>query len=280
VSVTVGYLILAHQRPGQVLRLLQTIRAQTDDPIIVHVDRKRRGIFAPFESSMCRLGRVRLMSTRRVYWADYSIVGALLDGLRVLLDDPAVTHIKHLSGQDYPIKPLALWQAKLKNAVGLSFLDHERLPYAGWGKRGGLDRIHHAFLRPFALGPRHLRVRLPGTRKLPGISFFGGSAFWCLARAHAAFALESRELQDFFRSALFADEHFFHTALLNSPFRGEVVDEELTHTIWETNAGSPRVLSSKDYGTLAASPCYFARKFDEDADAAILDSLDRDLGVT
>src|SRR5438105_3844512 len=111
--MSVGYLVVAHRGPTQVLRLLAAIRKQSDGPIAVHIDLKARQSFRPFQAPMQQLGRVLILSTRRVYWADYSIVAAVLDSLAAFLSRyPEVAHVKHLSGQDYPIKPLSVFEQK------------------------------------------------------------------------------------------------------------------------------------------------------------------------
>ena len=279
--MSVAYLILAHRSPAQVLRLVNVIRAQSDSPVIVHVDRKSRGEFQPAALRMAGLDRVRLVSELRVYWSDYSIVDALLHGLRVLLEAfPDVTHVKHLSGQDYPIRSLGNFEQRMRSHPCASIMDYERLPFSGWGEAGGLERIRYQHLRPgLAFGNRPLR--LPIRKRLPpGIDFFGGSAFWCLSRSHAAFVLgHTRELQRFFRGTAFADEHFFHTALLNSPMRDEIVDEELTYTKWASGPTSPQVLTTDDHADLTRSGRFFARKFDVERDSLILDRLDHDQGL-
>lgn len=43
-----------------------------------------------------------------------------------------------LSGQTYPIKPPALLRNRLADA---SYVHHLRLPYEGWGRDGGLNRV-------------------------------------------------------------------------------------------------------------------------------------------
>ena len=275
--MSVAYLILAHREPDQVVRLVKRLRAQSDGPILVHIDRKARRRFETAVGAIEALPRVSAISSRRIYWGHFSIVQAALTGLHELLrSNPDVTHIKHLSGQDYPIKPLRAFEAHLAASGERSHMDLVALP-APWGPDGGYGRV----LYPHVRRTRRLYVRIPIRRRLPsGIRFHGGSAFWCLARAHAEYVLaQTAPLQRFFRWADISDEMFFHTALMNSPHADEVADEELTHVSWPSGeAESPLVLDLPDLPALLASPAFFARKFAPETGAAILEALDRAAG--
>lgn len=268
-----GYIILAHHKPRQLARLVRALRAESDGPIFIHVDRRAPQMFAQAADILQGVPDVTLRSVHKVSWGGFGIVAAALEGLSHLLADPSVSHIQHLSGQDYPIKPVRAFEAMVMAAPDTSFMECRALPRSDWPPDGGMYRIRHRYLK---CGVRP--IRLPVRRQLPpGITFYGGSAFWCLTRAHAEFALAS-ELRAFFQHAFVSDELFFQTVLMNSPWRGAIVDKPMCYTSWSGNARSPKTLGQQDLEALMRVPQYFARKFDTDNDNAVLDQLDRAAG--
>ena len=66
-----------------------------------------------------------------------------------------------------------------------------------------------------------------------------------------------------FHYSFCAEELYFQTLLCNSEYRDCLVDDNLRYIDWSKGRGStPVVLDMRDYDTLKASPCLFARKFD------------------
>lgn len=271
--VRVGYIILAHHKPAQLDRLVRCLRSESSGPIFIHVDRRARRMAAETVGLLRDVPDVTVRSVHKVTWGGFGIVAAALEGLSCLLADPSIGHIQHLSGQDYPIKPLGAFEELVRSSPDTSFMERQALPRSDWPPDGGLYRIRHWYLK---CGVRP--VRMPFRRALPpGITFHGGSAFWCLARQHAEFAVQSG-LRDFFRHSFVSDELFFQTVLMNSPYRHAIEDRPMCFTSWSGNARSPKILCQQDLETLMRVPQYFARKFDAAIDSDILDQLDHAAG--
>ena len=101
----IAFLVLNHRHPGQLVRLLSTLRSQLpDSPIAVHHDTFHgqfpREVIEPFADVHL------LASGKRVIWGDFSQVDLtcwLLTWLREHLD---FDWMVLLSAQDYPVKPL------------------------------------------------------------------------------------------------------------------------------------------------------------------------------
>lgn len=271
--MSVGYLILAHRAPRQILALVRSIRAQSDGPVVIHLDAKSRPFFRRFLKDVAAFKDVVVISRHTVHWGGFSIVEAALSGTRELLDRwPAVTHVKHLSGQDYPLRPLAEFEAWVADLGRRSAIDHWPMPAEHWGPEGGMERVDRVWIYR---GKR--RVAWPILRrKLPeGVTFYGGSAFWCLSREHLEHVLARRDaLADHFRRSFISDETYFPTLLKNSPFRDEVLNKELTLTLWRWNSPSPNILSIWDWKEIEASDAFFGRKFDSFLSSELMAHLD------
>jgi hypothetical protein len=79
-----------------------------------------------------------------------------------------------------------------------------------------------------------------------------------------------------YRYSLMADEQFFQTALMNSALRHMVLSDSMHYVDWTVDPG-PRVFGLDDFAALAQSGKLFARKFDTESDATILDRIDAEL---
>jgi hypothetical protein len=78
-----------------------------------------------------------------------------------------------------------------------------------------------------------------------------------------------------YRSTVIPDESFFQSVLAANP-ELELCDRNLQYDRWPTGAEPhPSVLRGEDFDRLVASGAHFARKFDLDVDAGILDRLDQ-----
>lgn len=107
--IRVGYIIIARKLPGQLLRLVDRLCSgpDTDTPVVIHVDPRSRSLFAGAIGLLQSRTNIQVISTHKVRWGEIQMVDALLDCLSMLVSRrPEVTHIKHLSGQDYPVLPL------------------------------------------------------------------------------------------------------------------------------------------------------------------------------
>src|SRR5690606_31559876 len=81
------------------------------------------------------------------------------------------------------------------------------------------------------------------------------------------------------KHAAHANEIVYQTVLLNSPLSPTIVNGHLREIDFPEHAPHPRTLRLKDFDWLTHSAGYFARKFDDNVDAEILDRLAEHLGV-
>lgn len=104
--MTIAFLILNHRPPAQLIRLLNTLRAQLpDSPIVVHHD-----VFgAELSSDLLEpIDNVHLLTSRKpVTWGDFSLVDIYRSSLTWMTKHVVFDWVVMLSAQDYPIKPLS-----------------------------------------------------------------------------------------------------------------------------------------------------------------------------
>ena len=283
IIMRIAHLILAHQGPDQLARLLAALAHPAAD-CYIHLDKK-----ADFAAFAFLGGWPQVFFTRcrlDVKWGGYSLTRAVLEGSREILAHPAgYEFINVLSAQDYPLKPAEQIQQFLRQHAGQSFLECAPLGSAWW--RANMRRIERYNLTDFSFPGRYalqkgLNTWLP-RRKFPlPYTLYGGNmgGWYTLSRAAAAYALAFIDAHARLRRfALFtwgSDEFLLHTVLLNSPLRATITTtDNLRYIDWSAGGNSPRTLGPADLPALLASPKLWARKFDPEPEPAVLAALDR-----
>jgi hypothetical protein len=148
---TVAYLVLSHQRPAQVMRLADRLLASdpTGHVVIVH---DRSG--GPLDAGR-RAGDPRLHlrpGTKARSWGGYALVSDVLDAMRWTLGRLDVGWLAVISGQDYPLRPLASFGQELTDSGCDAFLSARRLaggrpPGSDTAARYANARYHYRWYR-------------------------------------------------------------------------------------------------------------------------------------
>lgn len=281
-----AYIVLAHKNPQQVLRLLSRLDTENAS-FFVHVDRRSPdAVYEQIRIGMEAQQGAVLLPRFRCFWAGFGVVQATLAGIRAALASPIrPDYALLLSGQDYPIVPARRIEAFLERLDGKSYLDATALPSPRFDQ-GGLLRLEQWNWHGEVLGRRlHVPNRalpLALRRKLPpGLEPYAGSAYWCLSRQCLEYVTDwtrghTQEVR-FFRRVSSSDENFFQMVLMNSPLRSTIVTHNLHYIDWSERKSSPKLLTVDDWAALERSQAFFARKFDEEHDSAVLDRIDAEL---
>lgn len=279
--MAVAYLIRAHHRPEQLVRLVERL-ASPSASFFVHFDGRAPG--SVYEAARAGLaGREDVHWVPRVdsYYSGFSLVRSVVGGLEQIERSGAPAHTVLLSGQCYPLRPAARIESFLADRRGQSLVEHFHLPSERWADEdGGLDRIRYRYFERIRYRTRLLRLPLLRRSFPVGLEPWGGSAWGVLSddavRAVLAFRAERPDAWSFFRNVKAADEIFLQTVLMNSELRNLVANESAHHIEWP-GGSHPRTFTRGDFDRLAASDRLFARKFDVARDEEILDLIDREL---
>lgn len=276
-----AHLILAHKAPAQLARLVQAL-AHPQADIYIHLDRKTN--YQNF-AHLAALPNVQFTQVRLdVKWGGYSLTLASIEGMReILRTGLPYDFINLLSGEDYPIKPVAAIHAFLEQRRGHSFLEYEAQGSAWWQANASHFNQYHftelAFRGRYAL-QRLVNALLP-RRQAPLPMLYGGNmgGWYTLSGECAAYVvafLDARpKLQRFFRFTWGSDEFVVQSIVLNSPLAPTVINNNVRFIDWSGGGHSPKTLTLADLPALQASPRFYARKFDADREAAVLDCLDQ-----
>lgn len=299
----VCYLLMTHQAPAQIARLVGSIlRGSRDGWILLLHDREGCSL-----TGVAGLDdpRVEVLSSPvAVRRGDFSMVEAFLHALRWLqASQRSWDWVIYLSGQDYPLRPLHEVEEARTSGPFDAYLHHWEVGGKNdqWRKHQGRIRYHYRYrelpqwTRPLlraikwthslqntwrvflTYSPRFgLRVReLPFG---PALRLHGGSQWADLSRPCVDYLLDFCQRHprviDHFRTSAVPDEGLVPTVFANAG-RFRIANDNRRYIDWsESREGRPRTLTCVDLPAMCASDKDFARKFDERADAAVLDAID------
>jgi hypothetical protein len=295
--MSVAYLILAHDNPRHLSRLLSSLASPTS-AFFVHIDKKSRCEFTHELSE----DTVRFSTHRyEVHWGDFSMVEATLSLMDQALRDPRrFGRLVLLSGADYPVRSASHIESMFELHREAEFISIVRMPSEAADKP--LSRLTRFWPSPdesrirwFIRGTLR-RVRfIPRERDfkkvLGDLAPYAGWQWWALTR-HAceyvqSFCATNPKIVGFFRNTHIPDEMFFQTIIGNSPYKDRAL-RNLTFTDWTAGGRSPALLSSEHVERFASGNSFgpddvygdgeilFARKFSDDSQA-LVELLDRSI---
>lgn len=310
----VVYLVASHVNPPQVARLVRVLRSggPASRVVINHAYRVSRLDPALFAG----LDGVEFVDPQRSpAWGDFSMTRMVLAALDWIVARFDPDWVVYLSGQCYPIRPLAEIEDFLARTSYDGFVAGRRVDRADPADRELVERYcyrYHA-LPPFGLGIRApdrlrgaaLRLRSAWNRAQPllkirdwggrtrigfpafrtpfgaAMPLYKGSAWWTLARravAHLrAFVTEHPAFVRHYAQTFAAGESFWATILRNAPVL-RISDDNYRYIRWVGASAHPELLTRADLEPMRVSGKLFARKFDMTRDPGLLDLVDRMIG--
>ena len=273
---SIAYLILAHEEPEHLYRLIQRLSAPFAH-FFIHVDAKSDA--ARFRD-IASLPAVTMVEKIPVFWGGWSHVQATLHLLEAARGAPTeFASFALLSGTHFPVRSNEEIYAQLTS--GRQFITLHQIPirHKGWWRfnryhfEGAYRRPRLQRVLPTVATKAASLFRIDIAKKLPGMTLFAGSAYWAFTNDAVAwietFVRERPEVTRFFRRTYVPDESFFHTIIANSPFRASCVGTT-TYTDWGNPDELPAWIGADHLGLLLSrepvtlrhgGPLLFARKF-------------------
>ena len=279
----IAILIITYTSPVQTLRLIKRLDNGSFD-FYVHVDSK---LDIATHAQMLSLPNVFSVKRRiDITWGGYSLVEAIVSGLDdIEASGKKYDFIKLLSGQDYPIKPTTKIMDFFEKNRGKDFLYYQNFK-TEWPD--AMSRVEKYHFTEFTFRGKHHLEKFINTvspkRTLPiPIELYGKETFWLLTPEAAFYAknyIKSHPaLQKFMRMTWGCDEFIFHSIILNSQYKDNVVNYNCHFVNWpRPGADRPNFFHADDLNRILESDKIFARKFNIDIDSKILDLLDEKQG--
>jgi hypothetical protein len=305
------YLIASHINPEQVLRLTQTILANSPSAyVLIHHDAAESKLD---RSAFSSLNQVHILEHPiSVQWGEFSLVEMELYCIDWLLASSIqFDWLVFLSGQDYPIQPIADIEQFLNTTEYDGFMEYflaieppSQPTQAGlhWKNDTGFKRFFYHYysvpLSTYFKGPlfrlgrflnslqslitlsvnRHsaklgIRCKPPfnDTFQCYAGSQWHTLSYRCIQYIHE-FVQQNPAIVNHYRRTLIPDESFFQTVLLNHSSLN-ILNNNKRYIAW--SGSKPAVLRTQDFDRLVNSDCHFARKLDLTIDAQLFDRIDQ-----
>lgn len=325
IALRLAYLIMAHDQPGQLLRLVNALDCE-GARFYIHIDKKSDG--KPFVTLLGKRENVHLLHNRvNVNWMGFSLVEVSLRLLALAVRD-GFDYCLQLSGADYPIKSnehlfsffdkaekefLTFWRLEDRpswqhKVQYYYFID--AIPIRAWSTDCESVYWRRLFWGRFFKYQKYMPKRMFPKNMVP----YGGSDWWSLSYECASYVLrfveENPRYKKFYKSTAAPCEMFFQTIVLNSDraVRVENYDNYQAWSAERTRVGArsdsdmlpedafnyryidwsgektgareiPAILDERDWEKIKSSSCHFARKFDPQKSAKLLDLIDRQILV-
>jgi hypothetical protein len=273
-----AHLILAHKDPELLERLVKTLQHENAD-IFIQLDKKSNiDDFKHIEN----IGNTRFISDRvDIRWCCYSTIDATLKGFEeILLLKNDYSHINLISGQDYPLKPIELIQQHFFSNPNTTFIHTASIADNEWedGKARFTKYSFGDFKLPGKYQLQAIVNAISPARKLPaGLKHYGRSQWLTITPVCAQYVIDhlknNPHIKRYFKTVWAVDEVFFQTILMNSPYKGTLVDYNLRYI--ELYAGKrPINYTMADADKLTTTEALFARKFDRTVSTEVLNYID------
>jgi hypothetical protein len=279
-----AHLILVHNNPRQLERLIKRLQHNYVD-IYIQLDKKTSIEDFEYLSSLTNVFFIK--NRLKVYWGNYSLVQATLNGFEEILETGILySHINLLSGQDYPLKSNAEILAFLFSNKDKTFMHSLSIEDEWKEAQPRINKYHFGdFMFPGRYRFQAVINYLSPPRKMPiDLKPYGRSQWFTITPDCAKYVInylkDNPDIRRYFRMTWAPDEFTFQTILHNSQLREKVFNDNLRYIKFLSGNFHPQTLTLDDATSLARSNKLFARKFNEQQDSAILDYLDSLAQVT
>lgn len=272
-AINIAYLILVHRLPQQFKRLFKAIY-ETDNFYLIHIDKKAiNKIGKEIITFLEPYPNVSVLTSENVVWGGYSMVQAELDGMKHLLKMNAKwDYFVNLSGQDYPLKSQKIIRQFLAENNGKSYL---KIANQKLIRPETMNRIENHFVEvdDKISTVTHKRGFMKNV-----VPYIGGQ-WMILTRNCCEFICNSSEVkkyEEYYSNTLIPDESFFQTVLMNTSFKGDLIDDDKRAIIWIPDGDiklRPKTFTNLDLDFLQLGQNLFARKFDDNVDGDIIDKI-------
>jgi hypothetical protein len=281
-----AYVIICHKNPEQINLLINTLNHKNVD-FFLHVD-KSSGI----KSNIKKLPNIHFVKDAiSVQWGHYSQIECILRSFTEINNHGEYNYIHVISGQDLPLVSSETIYNFFKQKEGKLFMEYVKMPY-GESRWGFYDRVS-VFYPRFLISRSKYKsaIRRRYTKLIMNIPFlkrklsylpetlYKGANWFSISGECMKYILEftqkSPKYKKFFKNTFCGDEIFFQTIVLNSKFKGNVINDIKRYIDWETGPTLPRTLTAEDIVRIKANGngCFWGRKFDMDVDRKVIDEI-------
>jgi hypothetical protein len=292
-----GFLITAYKNPDELAGLIKILDSE-ESFFFIHIDKKSALLKEPIVLDLKQRANVHIVDNPlRVHWGGFSHLRAILYLTKIALENKEIKYFHALSGQCFPIRPVNEIFDFFEKNNGKEFIDYFDLPATCWANNGGMDRMDYYHLHDilntkskrfekrnldYIKLQKFLNLKRSYSDQYPKL--YGGSTWWSLSRRAleyvSDFIRNTPGFYERFKHTFCTEEIFFQTILLNSPFRENIVNDNLRYIDWNARNGNcPANLDETDFHLLLNSNKLFARKFEKNISEKLKKMIIESLGL-
>ena len=271
-----AFLIVAHKNFEQTKLLIEFI-ADDHHHVYVHIDQKNDEMFNQLKQYFQSFHTVFFLEQRMsINWGGLSQVLVTIELLKKAISgNYDFYHL--ISGQDLFIKSKKDVSSFLEKNKGRQFLevkknqDYWRIKGYYLFSDSKYNRTRPVYMINHLLSKFY--KKFPFRPNFKGYELYKGANWFTLSGDCVEYLLnylkEHPKYMKDYKYTICADEHFFQTLILNSPFKDTVINNTLREIQW--NGGpNPKTYTVEDYQFLCESEALFARKFYSEVDNEII----------
>jgi hypothetical protein len=244
--------------------------------IYIHIDKKSEVSLNNYKK-LKNINNVKYLGNDfKVNWGGVNHLKAYLRLSEIALREKENSFFHLITGQDYPIKNSDHFKSILKNTK-CNYLEHFKIPSERWSG-GGIDRLENYNLYDTFNAKKSLKWINLIVRFQKNINYkrsiskslgelHGGSTYWSLTREVLQYVLDfthkNKKIFKSFNYTFCAEEIYFQTVIMNSPYNDKVVNDSARFIDWESGKGGyPAFLDETDFKDIINSNKLFVRKID------------------
>jgi hypothetical protein len=286
-SPRTAFILQIHKNPEQVNKFINQLISDGHADVFVHIDKRN---YEKISEKIVKSPFVKVLKESIICeWGDISQVSTTILLLReVLATKKNYDFVCLRSGQDLVVKDeFKNFLLKNQRKVFMTLRNVDRfnlgLMEINWPKNtrkryttAHPNRIYRRVLQ--SLYRKGLNI-FPNANYWPKeYSFYNGSQWFSIPLEVANYIIEFLDKNEwyykYFENTLCPDEWFFHTLIMNSHYKPDVVNNNHMFLKWGekfSEQSSPQYLTIDDLQLIEESGHFFARKFDEDIDRSVVE---------
>lgn len=270
-------IMTAYKDSGLINRFISKVPEEWG--IYIHIDKKSSIKCSDINQ------RANVCKWYRIYWGASEHLFAIWRLIQTAAKEGNWDYYHIVSGSDYFASRPNDFDDILGDE-GNNYIQCNSVPYPGWPWSEGYDIFRLKFLCSYGDVRTPIFKRINNAfislqrffhieHALPSYSLYRGLVYSSLHKDFIGWALTAELTNDLLRrltNTVVAEEVFFQTLLMNSPFKNTVVDPSLHYYEWSGNI-PPKTLTEDDYEKILQSKSLFCRKIDSIKSDKLLEML-------
>lgn len=280
-----AFLIIAHKDDIVFRTLIKLLDVEEND-IYIHMDKKNKSYNPKSIEGIVQYSDVYHIERKKISWGGYSQIDVEVRLLEEATKRNNYLYYHLLSGEDLPIKTQKYIHKFFDENQGDEFVRFQNEIFEH------KDRINYYYFLQELLGRnkskvgkniRKLSIQIQKTMKIKrnkNIEFQKGTNWFSITDDFARYVVSKKDwIRKVFKNTICCDEIFIQTILINSNFKEKLYHKKFDNDIHsimrliDWNRGKPYTFREKDFQELKSSDMLFARKFQCEIDAKIVDEI-------